>query len=100
MMNLIYVVYHLSQNIFRLRRTRASRANSGIQRISMMNVIMNNQRRHNACLSNAKLLDSSFKSIVTAIDLVRAPSYREIYLFEGLIILCIAATILQNLLSN
>ena len=31
---LIYVVYHLSQNIFRLRRTRASRANSGIQRIS------------------------------------------------------------------
>ena len=31
---LIYVVYHLSQNIFRLRRTRASRANCGIQRIS------------------------------------------------------------------
>ena len=31
---LIYVVYHLSHNIFRLRRTRASRANSGIQRIS------------------------------------------------------------------
>ena len=33
-LGLIYVVYHLSQNIFRLRRTRASRANSGIQRIS------------------------------------------------------------------
>ena len=42
-----------------------------------MNVIMNDQRRHhaclsNACLSNAKLLNSSLKSFVTAIDLVRA----------------------------